>query len=247
MNVPNINNENYEKPPKVELRGVKKVFGTGDAKVQALRSINLEIREGEFISVMGASGSGKSTCMNIIGCLDQATSGTYKLKGTDITHINKNQMALIRRQFFGFVFQGFNLLGRNTALQNVELPLIYRGFNAEERMYRSLKALEDVGLKGRESHTPSELSGGQQQRVAFARAIVSEPEILVADEPTGNLDSTTSIEIMELMKKLNSEKGITIIMVTHEPEMARFSKRLIEFVDGKVRNCQHNGLETNVI
>lgn len=247
MNASNAKSENYDKRTMIELRDVKKVFGTGDAKVEALRSINLKIQEREFVSVMGASGAGKSTCMNIIGCLDQASSGTYNLMGADITHINTNQMALVRRQFFGFVFQGFNLLGRHTALQNVELPLIYRGLNAEERKHRSLKALEDVGLKGREDHTPSELSGGQQQRVAFARAIVSEPEILVADEPTGNLDSTTSIEIMELMKKLNSEKGITIIMVTHEPEMAQFSKRLIQFVDGKVLNRQNTGLEENVL
>ncbi|MDA0715740.1 MAG: ABC transporter ATP-binding protein, partial [archaeon] len=185
------------------------------------------------------SGSGKSTCMNIIGCLDQATSGTYKLKGTDITHINKNQMALIRRQFFGFVFQGFNLLGRNTALQNVELPLIYRGFNAEERMYRSLKALEDVGLKGRESHTPSELSGGQQQRVAIARAIVHRPAIVLCDEPTGNLDSATSKEIIALLKRMNQEHSMTFLIVTHDQSIADQCGRTISMVDGQIITQQH--------
>jgi putative ABC transport system ATP-binding protein len=185
---------------------------------------------------MGPSGSGKSTFMNIVGCLDEPSSGTFRFEGIDIGKLNKDQLALLRRHYLGFVFQGFNLLGRTSALENVELPLLYRGVSLKERRARGLKALEDVGLKGREGHTPAELSGGQQQRVAFARAIVTDPIVLLADEPTGNLDTRTSVEIMELMVALNKGRGITIIMVTHEPEMAEYAHRLVSFVDGVVRS-----------
>jgi putative ABC transport system ATP-binding protein len=221
--------------PIIELAGLTKVFGEGAAEVRALRGVDLQIHRGEFVAVMGPSGSGKSTCMNIVGCLDQPTSGTYKFDGVDVGNLSKDQMALLRRHYLGFVFQGFNLLGRTTALKNVELPLVYRGVSPRDRRARSLRALREVGLKGRESHTPAELSGGQQQRVAFARAIVTEPVVLVADEPTGNLDSTTSVEIMELMVRLNQKHGITIIMVTHEPDMAEYADRLVKFVDGVVQ------------
>lgn len=221
--------------PIIELAGLTKVFGEGAAEVRALRGVDLHIHRGEFVAVMGPSGSGKSTCMNIVGCLDQPTSGTYKFDGVDVGNLNKDQMALLRRHYLGFVFQGFNLLGRTTALKNVELPLVYRGVSPRDRRARSLSALGEVGLKGRESHTPAELSGGQQQRVAFARAIVTEPVVLVADEPTGNLDSTTSVEIMELMVRLNQKHGITIIMVTHEADMAEYADRLVKFVDGVVQ------------
>ena len=232
---PNVATSADSGRPIIELAGLTKVFGEGAAEVRALRGVDLQIHRGEFVAVMGASGSGKSTCMNIVGCLDQPTSGTYKLDGVDVGNLSKDQMALLRRHFLGFVFQGFNLLGRTSALKNVELPLIYRGVSARDRRARSQKALREVGLRGRESHTPAELSGGQQQRVAFARAIVTEPVVLVADEPTGNLDSTTSVEIMELMVKLNRERGITIIMVTHEPDMAEYADRLVKFVDGVVQ------------
>jgi putative ABC transport system ATP-binding protein len=174
--------------------------------------------------------------MNIVGCLDEPSSGTFRFEGVDIGKLNKDQLALLRRHYLGFVFQGFNLLGRTSALENVELPLLYRGVSLKERRARGLKALEDVGLKGREGHTPAELSGGQQQRVAFARAIVTDPIVLLADEPTGNLDTRTSVEIMELMVALNKGRGITIIMVTHEPEMAEYAHRLVSFVDGVVRS-----------
>jgi putative ABC transport system ATP-binding protein len=195
----------------------------------------LAVQPGEFVAVMGPSGSGKSTCMNIIGCLDQPTSGIYRFDGVDVGQLSKVQLALLRRHYLGFVFQGFNLLGRTTALENVELPLLYRGLPARARRKLGLQALHDVGLKGRESHTPAQLSGGQQQRVAFARAIVTNPVVLLADEPTGNLDTRTSEEIMELMIALNEERHITIVMVTHEPSMAQYAQRLVEFVDGVVR------------
>jgi putative ABC transport system ATP-binding protein len=198
--------------------------------------VDLHIHRGEFVAVMGPSGSGKSTFMNIVGCLDEPTSGTYRFEGLDIGELNKDQLALLRRHYLGFVFQGFNLLGRTSALENVELPLLYRGVSLHERRERGQEALEEVGLKGRERHSPAELSGGQQQRVAFARAIVTEPIVLLADEPTGNLDTRTSIEIMELMVALNKERGITIIMVTHEPAMAEYAHRLVSFVDGVVRS-----------
>ena len=222
--------------PIIELAGLTKVFGKGDALVRALRGVDLRIHRGEFVALMGPSGSGKSTFMNIVGCLDEPSSGTFRFEGVDIGKLNKDQLALLRRHYLGFVFQGFNLLGRTSALENVELPLLYRGVSLKERRARGLKALEDVGLKGREGHTPAELSGGQQQRVAFARAIVTDPIVLLADEPTGNLDTHTSVEIMELMVALNKERGITIIMVTHEPEMAEYAHRLVSFVDGVVRS-----------
>ena len=222
--------------PIIELAGLTKVFGKGDALVRALRGVDLRIHRGEFVALMGPSGSGKSTFMNIVGCLDEPSSGTFRFEGVDIGKLNKDQLALLRRHYLGFVFQGFNLLGRTSALENVELPLLYRGVSLKERRARGLKALDDVGLKGREGHTPAELSGGQQQRVAFARAIVTDPIVLLADEPTGNLDTHTSVEIMELMVALNKERGITIIMVTHEPEMAEYAHRLVSFVDGVVRS-----------
>jgi putative ABC transport system ATP-binding protein len=222
--------------PIIELAGLTKVFGKGDALVRALRGVDLRIHRGEFVALMGPSGSGKSTFMNIVGCLDEPSSGTFRFEGVDIGKLNKDQLALLRRHYLGFVFQGFNLLGRTSALENVELPLLYRGVSLKERRARGLKALEDVGLKGREGHTPAELSGGQQQRVAFARAIVTDPIVLLADEPTGNLDTRTSVEIMELMVALNKGRGITIIMVTHEPEMAEYAHRLVSFVDGVVRS-----------
>ncbi len=211
-----------------------KVYGTGQAAMQALRGIDLRIDEGEFVAIMGPSGSGKSTCMNILGCLDTPTAGTYKFKGIEVGQLTRNQRARLRRFYLGFVFQGYNLLNRTSALENVELPLIYRGAPAGERRARALKALETVGLKGWESHTPGELSGGQQQRVAIARAIVTEPAVLLADEPTGNLDTARSREIMDLLTGLNRDRGITIVMVTHEPDMAAYAKRIVHFLDGLV-------------
>jgi putative ABC transport system ATP-binding protein len=218
----------------IELQNVSKVYGTGGAATHALRGIDLGIERGEFVAVMGPSGSGKSTCMNILGCLDTPTSGTYRFQGVDVGRLSRNQRALLRRHALGFVFQGFNLLNRTSALENVELPLIYRGAPAGERRTRAGQALAAVGLTGREAHTPGELSGGQQQRVAIARAIVTNPAILFADEPTGNLDSATSLEIMALLTALNAERGITIIMVTHEPDMARFATRIVNFRDGRI-------------
>ena len=218
----------------IELRGVTKIYGRGDASVHALRGIDLTVADGEFVAVMGASGSGKSTCMNILGCLDVPSHGTYLFNGVDVGTLSRDQRALLRRHSLGFVFQGYNLLNRTTALENVELPLIYRGLPARERRALALRALESVGLHGRQTHTPAELSGGQQQRVAIARAIVTEPALLLADEPTGNLDSKTSHEIMELITTLNRERGITVVMVTHERDIAAFARRVIQFVDGVV-------------
>lgn len=222
--------------PIISLSKLTKEFGEGETKVRALRGVDLSIQRGEFVAVMGPSGSGKSTALNILGGLDLPTSGSYFFDGLDIGTLDSNQLALFRRHYLGFVFQGFNLLRRTSALENVELPLIYRGVSASERRERSLHALHEVGLQGRESHSPSELSGGQQQRVAFARAIVTNPVVLLADEPTGNLDTEMSFEIMELMQNLNQERGITIIMVTHEPEMAEYAQRLVRFVDGNVQS-----------
>jgi putative ABC transport system ATP-binding protein len=221
--------------PLIDISELTKTFGAGDAEVRALRGVDLQVGSGEFVALMGPSGSGKSTFMNIVGCLDKATSGSYYFKGVDVGQLDMDNLALLRRHFLGFVFQGFNLLGRTSALSNVELPLLYRGISPRERRARALQALADVGLNGRESHTPAELSGGQQQRVAFARAIVSDPAVLLADEPTGNLDTEMSVEIMDLMVALNERRGITILMVTHEPEMARYAKRLVSFVDGEIR------------
>ena len=218
----------------IELRGVSKVYGTGDAAMAALRGVDLRIERGEFVAVMGPSGSGKSTCLNILGCLDTPTAGDYFFEGVEVGGLSRNQRAELRRHYLGFVFQGFNLLNRTSALENVELPLLYRGVAAAERHRLARKALETVGLQGWEAHTPGELSGGQQQRVAIARAIVTEPEVLFADEPTGNLDTARSREIMELLTAFNREQGITIVMVTHEAEMAAFATRTVRFVDGLV-------------
>jgi putative ABC transport system ATP-binding protein len=225
----------------IEFQGITKVYGKGQASMQALRGIDLCIDEGEFIAIMGPSGSGKSTCMNILGCLDTPTDGKYLFKNVEVGRLARRQRALLRRHYQGFVFQGYNLLNRTSALENVELPLIYRGASARERRERALQALETVGLKGWESHTPGELSGGQQQRVAIARAIVTEPAVLLADEPTGNLDTTRSREVMELLTALNHDRGITIVMITHEPEMAAYAKRIVHFLDGLIESDQRNG------
>ena len=225
----------------IQLTRVSKVYGSGDAAVHALRDVDLGIHTGDFAAVMGASGSGKSTCMNILGCLDVPTSGSYQFEGVEVKDLSRDQMALLRRHYLGFVFQGYNLLNRTSALENVELPLIYRGTHKRDRRRRSLTALERVGLKGWESHTPSELSGGQQQRVAIARAMVVEPAVLLADEPTGNLDSATSREIMSLLGKFNREYGVTILMVTHDADMALFAKRTLRFLDGLIAGEDHNG------
>jgi putative ABC transport system ATP-binding protein len=220
--------------PLIAFRGVSKVYGTESAAVRALDSVDLSIDEGEFVAIMGPSGSGKSTAMNIIGCLDTPTSGDYLFNGVSVPKLSRNQRTLLRRHFIGFVFQGFNLLARTTALENVELPLIYRGVAPAQRRRLAMAALEQVGLSGRERHKPSELSGGQQQRVAIARAIVTDPAVLLADEPTGNLDTRTSREIMEFITGLNATHGITIIMVTHETDIAAYARRVIRFLDGKV-------------
>jgi len=221
-------------PPVIALEAVSKVYGHGDAAVSALKGIDLTIETGSFVAVMGPSGSGKSTCMNILGCLDQPTGGAYYFKGTDVSGLTRQQRAMIRRHFLGFVFQGFNLLSRTTALENVELPLIYQRVPAAERRERALDALGLVGLSNRADHKPSELSGGQQQRVAIARAIVTNPSVVLADEPTGNLDSERSREIMELMVRLNAERNLTIVMVTHEPDMAEYAGRTVHFLDGLI-------------
>ena len=218
----------------MELRNVRKVYGSGPAAVHALAGVDLRIDKGEFVAIMGPSGSGKSTAMNMLGCLDSPSAGEYLFKGVEVGGLSHDQRALIRRNFLGFVFQGFNLLPRTSALENVELPLIYRGMRQAERRVLALEALRKVGLSGREKHTPSELSGGEQQRAAIARAIASRPDVLLADEPTGNLDTSRSREIMELLTSLNTEEGITIIMVTHEHDMAGYADRIIQFVDGRI-------------
>ncbi len=225
----------------IELQGVTKVYGTGQATMHALRGIDLRIDEGDFLAVMGPSGSGKSTCMNILGCLDTPTAGVYKFKGLEVGKLTRNQRTRLRRFYVGFIFQGYNLLNRTSAQENVELPLIYRGIPFDVRRARALEALEIVGLKGWEAHTPGELSGGQQQRVAIARAIVTEPAVLFADEPTGNLDTARSREVMDLLTMLNLDRGITIVMVTHEPDMAAYAKRIIRFLDGLVETDEQNG------
>ncbi len=218
----------------IHLQGVKKVYGAGIAAVYALRDIDLAVEAGEFVAIMGPSGSGKSTCMNILGCLDVPTSGKYLFDGADAGSLGRDRRALIRRHYLGFVFQCFNLLNRTTALENVELPLVYRGIAGPERRARALEALAAVGLEGWELHTPGELSGGQQQRVAIARAIASDPKLLLADEPTGNLDTQRSHEVMELLTAFNRTRGITIAMVTHEPAMAAYAGRQIHFRDGLI-------------
>lgn len=218
----------------IEFKDVKKFYGEGEATTYALKGVDLSIEKGEFVAIMGPSGSGKSTTMNIIGSLDIPSSGNYYFEGVDVGGLDRDQLALLRRHYLGFIFQGFNLLAKTTALENVELPLIYKGIKPDERKRMALEALDKVGLLHVWDHTPAELSGGQQQRVAIARAIVTNPKILLADEPTGNLDTARSIEIMELLQKFNKEQGITVIMVTHEEDMANFADRTIHFKDGVI-------------
>ena len=218
----------------IQLQGLTKRYGIGDAAFLALRGVDLTIDRGEFVAVMGPSGSGKSTLMNLLGCLDTPTAGSYKFKGIAVEHLNKDQRSLLRRHALGFIFQGFNLLARTSALENVELPLLYRGFTRKQRHEMAREALAQVSLSDKERNTPAELSGGQQQRVAIARAIVTQPDTLFADEPTGNLDSKTTVEIMELLRKLNSDRGISIIMVTHEDEVAACARRIISVRDGLI-------------
>jgi len=228
-------------PPLIRLSGITKTYGSGQAAFQALKGIDLSIETGDFVAIMGQSGSGKSTTMNILGCLDIPTSGSYQFMGVPVERLTRNQRALLRRHYLGFIFQGFNLLARTTALENVELPLLYRGEPAASRHRAARAALDQVGLGGWEHHTPAELSGGQQQRVAIARAIVTRPAVLLADEPTGNLDTGTSREIMDLIASFNREHGITVLMVTHEPDMAAYAGRVIRFVDGRVESDHRNG------
>jgi putative ABC transport system ATP-binding protein len=225
----------------IEFKNIVKTYGVGDAKTYALNGVNLSIKEGEFVAIMGASGSGKSTAMNMIGCLDKPSSGEYLFNEINVENLNRNQMALLRRNFLGFVFQSFNLLGRTSALENVELPLVYRKISSKQRKEMAIDALTKVGLQSVIYNTPAQLSGGQQQRVAIARAIVSHPLVLLADEPTGNLDSIKSMEIMNLLKQLNEEENITIIMVTHEEEMAAFASRVIYFRDGHIEDSLKKG------
>ncbi len=221
-------------PALIRLSGITRIYGTGDAEVRALNGVDMTIRSGEFVAIMGPSGSGKSTAMNVLGCLDTPTQGTYRFMGVEVGGLSRDQRALIRRNYIGFVFQGYNLLARTSAMDNVELPLIYKGLRRAERRARALDALEKVGLSDRAHHDPSELSGGQQQRVAIARAIVDHPAVIMADEPTGNLDTARSREIMELLTRFNVDDGMTIVMVTHDQEMASYAHRLIHFVDGKI-------------
>ena len=223
-----------QKQSLVQLIDIHKRYGHGEAAFYALQGVDFQIEEGDFVAVMGPSGSGKSTCMNIVGALDTPTSGQYLYRGVHVELMTQNERALLRRKYFGFIFQGFNLLPRTTALENVELPLLYRGVAREERHRLARQALDRVGLLRWESHTPGELSGGQQQRVAIARAIVSRPQLLLADEPTGSLDTKRSIEIMQLLKDLNEQDGITVALVTHEPDMAQFAKRIVHFRDGNI-------------
>ncbi|MEG8038097.1 ABC transporter ATP-binding protein [Sphingomonas sp. LR60] len=225
-------------PPLIALRAVTKVYGQGATQFQALKGVDLDIAAGDFVAVMGPSGSGKSTTMNILGCLDVPSAGTFLFRGHHVETLGRDERALLRRRYLGFVFQGFNLLSRTTALENVELPLLYRGDEKRARRATAMAALEKVGLDRWWDHTPAELSGGQQQRVAIARAIVTRPDVLLADEPTGNLDSERSIEIMELLTDLNRESGITVLMVTHEPDMAAFARTVVHFKDGLVERIE---------
>src|SRR5438067_2797106 len=219
----------------IQLEHIDKIYQTGEFAVHAVRDVSLQIKKGQFVAVMGASGSGKSTLMNIVGCLDRATRGRYFLDELDVSTLNRNQLAEIRGQKIGFVFQGFNLLSRTSALENVELPMLYLGVDAAQRHQRAMEALASVGLGGREQNHPNQLSGGQQQRVAVARALVNHPALILADEPTGNLDSRTSIEVMEIFQRLNRERGITLVLVTHEPDIAQYAQRIVVFKDGKIR------------
>jgi putative ABC transport system ATP-binding protein len=221
--------------PTIRLEGILKTYDLGEVQVHALRGVSLEIYQGEFVAIMGASGSGKSTLMNILGCLDKPTRGRYFLDDKDVSGLTRHDLAKIRSQKIGFVFQQFNLLSRTSALENVELPTIYAGVPPEERERRGRDALARVGLSDRSGHFPSQLSGGQQQRVAIARALVNSPSLLLADEPTGNLDSRTSVEIMDIFQRLNTEHGLTVVIVTHEPDIAQYAKRAIEFRDGRIK------------
>jgi putative ABC transport system ATP-binding protein len=230
--------------PLIRLRGVTKTYGQGATAYQALKGVDLDIAQGDFVAVMGASGSGKSTTMNILGCLDVPSGGQFLFRGHAVDKLDRDQRALLRRRYLGFVFQGFNLLARTTALENVELPLLYRGEPARLRRQAAMAALEKVGLDRWWDHPPAELSGGQQQRVAIARAIVTQPDVLLADEPTGNLDSERSVEIMELLSSLNRDGGITVLMVTHEPDMAQYARTIVRFRDGlvdRVEQADHSG------
>lgn len=222
----------------IKLRNIVKVYGSGQNSFLALKGIDLDINAGEFVALMGPSGSGKSTMANILGCLDKATKGSYLFNGVDVFSLNRNETALLRRNYIGFIFQGFNLLARTTALENVELPLLYRGMPKKERRKKAREALDMVGLLEWEKHTSAQLSGGQQQRVAIARAIASNPLFLLADEPTGNLDTKRSIEIMEILSNLNKDLGITILMVTHEPDMAKYATREVHFRDGEINKVE---------
>lgn len=230
------------KAPLVEFRDIHKRYGVGVAAFEALKGVSFRIDEGEFVAIMGPSGSGKSTTMNIIGALDRPTTGEYLFDGVHVEGLSRDQLAMLRRYHLGFVFQGFNLLARTTALENVELPLLYRGLPRVERHEKAMEALDRVGLADWSRHTPSELSGGQQQRVAIARALVTHPRLLLADEPTGSLDSARSVEIMELLTELNREDGITIALVTHEPDMAKFARRHLLFRDGELISDTVGGL-----
>jgi putative ABC transport system ATP-binding protein len=223
-----------QEPALIQLSGITRVYGTGDAEVRALDGVDMQIESGEFVAIMGPSGSGKSTAMNVLGCLDAPTRGTYSFMGVAVGGLSRDQRALIRRNFIGFVFQGYNLLARTSAIDNVELPLIYKGVPRAERRVLAFDALAKVGLSDRAHHDPSELSGGQQQRVAIARAIVGHPAVILADEPTGNLDTARSREIMELLTRFNVDDGMTIVMVTHENDMAAYAHRLIHFIDGRI-------------
>lgn len=224
--------------PLIRLSGVTKRFGAGAAAFQALKGVDLDVEAGDFMAVMGPSGSGKSTTMNILGCLDVPTTGHFLFRGHHVESLGRDQRALLRRRYLGFVFQGFNLLARTTALENVELPLLYRGEDRWTRHAAAMDALEQVGLADWAKHTPAELSGGQQQRVAIARAIVTRPDVLLADEPTGNLDTERSVEIMQLLTRLNQESGITVLMVTHEAEMAAYARTIVHFRDGLVETIE---------